>query len=93
MVATLSTATGGTNVNMVEEADLGLAPGVNATFADYLAEATAGDGSINAIVSGFEFDGSTYVVTDATAAAGYTAATDFIVELTGTVDLTEFTYA
>lgn len=93
-VVTLSTATTGTDVNIIEEADLGLAPGVEATFADYLALATAGDGATAAeIVSGFEFAGNTYVVVDDTAAAGYTAATDFIVELTGSVDLTEFTYA
>ena len=87
----LSTATTGTDVNIITEADLGLAPGVNATFANFLnaaSELTAGT------VSGFEFAGNTYVVQDNEGTATtFNAATDFIVELTGSVDLTEFTYA
>ena len=87
----LSTATTGTDVNIITEADLGLAPGVNATFANFLnaaSELTAGT------VSGFEFAGNAYVVQDNEGTATtFNAATDFIVELTGSVDLTEFTYA
>ncbi|MEA2120092.1 hypothetical protein [Halovibrio sp. HP20-50] len=94
----LSTATGGTDVNQIAEADLGLAPGATATFADYLNMAS--DQTVGTL-SGFEFAGNTYLVEDNTATvagppvAGNTfdASADFIVELTGSVDLTEFTYA
>jgi len=103
----LSTATGGADVNVITEADLGLAPGVNATFADFLNAASEAfeDGAGGAAtLSGFEFAGNTYLVEDNTqttvdgsgAITGgntFDATADFIVELTGSVDLTEFTYA
>ncbi|MEA1052922.1 hypothetical protein U5801_24390 [Lamprobacter modestohalophilus] len=88
---TLSTDGAGTDVNLIEEADLGLAPGVTATFVDYVAAAAvAGD----ATLSGFVFEGTTYLQFNALdAATDYDAAADFFVALTGTVDLTAFTYA
>nr|WP_273423630.1 hypothetical protein [Halomonas sp.] len=93
----LSTATTGTDVNIITEADLGLAPGATVTFADFLNMASD---QAAGTLSGFEFAGNTYLVEDNTATttgpvAGNTfdATADFIVELTGSVDLTEFTYA
>lgn len=87
----LLTATTGTAVNLIAEADLGLAPDAAATFANYLnlaSNQTAG------VLSGFEFAGNTYIVEDNnSAAATFASATDCMVELTGSVDLTEITYA
>jgi len=86
----LSTATGGTDVNVIAEADLGLAPGVNATFAAYL---DAASGQAAGTLSSFEFAGNTYLVQDNDASNTFAAAADYIIELTGSVDVTEFTYA
>ena len=97
LVQYFPTATTGTDVNIITEADLGLAPGATVTFADFLNMASD---QAAGTLSGFEFAGNTYLVEDNTATttgpvAGNTfdATADFIVELTGSVDLTEFTYA
>lgn len=77
-----------TSITQIEEADLGLAPGVDATFANYIAAAT-GAGTTGD-VSYFAFDGDTYLVQDGNGAAGgFSAGTDQIVKLTGAVDLSE----
>ncbi len=89
----LSAATGGTAVNLIEVADLGLQPGAEATFQDFLDAAFAADGSGGALVSAFVFQGNTYVVEDNTAAATFAAATDYIVQLAGVVDLADYTFA
>lgn len=60
-----------------------------ALFADYVAAASAADGSTNGTFSWFQFGGNTYVVEDKSAGAGFVAGTDIIVKLTGTVDLTK----
>jgi S-layer protein len=62
-----------------------------ALFADYVAAASAGDGSTNGVFSWFQFGGNTYVVEDKSADAGFVANADIIVKLTGAVDLTKAT--
>jgi len=62
-----------------------------ALFADYVAAASAGDGSTHGQFSWFQFGGNTYVVEDKSAGAGFVANTDIIIKLTGTVDLTKAT--
>ncbi|MYM68820.1 DUF4214 domain-containing protein [Pseudoduganella sp. FT55W] len=62
-----------------------------ALFADYIAAATAGDGSTNGIYSWFQFQGNTYVVEDKSADVGFKAGDDIIVKLTGLVDLSKAT--
>lgn len=59
----------------------------NATLADYLNAAAAGDGSTHGKISWFQYQGNTYVVEDMTAAATYTAASDIVVKLAGLLDL------
>ncbi len=68
-----------------------MALGSAAIFADYLNAGAAGDGSTNGVWSWFQFGGNTYVVMDQTAGASFTAATDYVVVLTGLVDLTNAT--
>ncbi len=77
-----------TAIDEIVVADLGLAPAVNATFADFVDAATAvavADG----VVSHFVFDGNTYLVFNDTANAGFNAGEDQLVKLTGTVDLSD----
>lgn len=62
-----------------------------AVFQDYLDAAAAGDGSVNAALSWFEFGGNTYVVADYAAGATFTGGTDSVVKLTGSIDLSEAT--
>ncbi len=54
--------------------------------------AASGDGSTNAAVVWFQYAGDTYVVQDLTAGASF-AATDIVVKLAGTVDLSGLTVA
>lgn len=61
--------------------------GSAATLANYLDSAAAGDGSTNEVISWFNYGGNTYVVVDNTAGATFTAATDSVIVLTGTIDL------
>ena len=56
------------------------------------ATASAGDGSTNSILRYFEFGGDTYLVNDNTAGATF-AATDAVIEITGSVDLSDSTLA
>jgi len=88
----ISTAMGGTQVGMINVGDLSLDGNTEATFADYLAVATAHDGATKPVVSAFELNGSTYIVADLTDASGYTAEIDFVVELTGAVNVSAFYY-
>ncbi|WP_019998694.1 beta strand repeat-containing protein [Aureimonas ureilytica] len=53
--------------------------------------AAAGDGGTNGLVKWFQYGGDTYVVNDQTNGA-YAAATDFVVKLTGTLDLSTATF-
>ncbi|MDC0139168.1 calcium-binding protein, partial [Planktomarina temperata] len=66
--------------------------GSAATLANYLDAASAGDGSANSILRWFEFGGDTYLVNDNTAGATF-AATDAVIEITGSFDLTDSTLA
>lgn len=67
--------------------------GGTAAFADFLAAASAGDGSTNANISWFQFSGDTYVVVDNSALLAYNNGVDTIVKLTGLVDLSNDTFA
>ncbi|HYC02716.1 MAG TPA: calcium-binding protein [Azospirillaceae bacterium] len=58
-----------------------------AGFSDYLDAAAAGDGSNDARVSWFQFNGDTYVVIDEGAGATYAVATDSVIRLAGLFDL------
>jgi len=60
--------------------------GGSATLAQYIAAASAGDGSVNSLMTWFDFGGNTYIVLDNSAGAAF-AATDGIIKLTGVVDL------
>jgi len=89
---TITDATAGDTIRFVDRgtetfatAKVGLDAG--ATFQDYLNAAAAGDGSVNAAVSWFQFDGNTYVVQDLSAGASFVDNADVVVELTGLVDL------
>jgi S-layer protein len=64
-----------------------------ATFSDYLnaATITSATPGTNGVWAWFQFGGNTYVVADQTNATVFTAATDFLVELTGLVSLTNST--
>ena len=66
--------------------------GAAATFANYLDAAAAGAGNANSIARWFEFGGNTYIVNDNTAGATF-AATDALIEITGSVDLSDSTLA
>jgi|GEM_PF-918858 len=73
-------------VNEIVEADLGLVPGVSATFADYVSVAV--EGAATGDVSYFTFAGDTFLVQDVNAdTTGAIMADDIIVKLTGVVDL------
>ncbi|MHB0776568.1 DUF4214 domain-containing protein [Halomonas sp. WWR20] len=77
----------GTAVDGFEETTVTTAPGVTATFQDYLDEAASG--STVGQVNYFEFDGNSYLVQDNAAGATFSATDgDLLVELTGSVDLT-----
>ena len=67
--------------------------GGNALFTDYLnaAAATTTTPGTNGVWSWFQFNNNTYVVSDQSNNATFTAAADFVVELTGLVDLTNST--
>lgn len=67
--------------------------GGNALFTDYLnaAAITTVTPATNGVWSWFQFNGNTYVVADQSNNATFNAATDFVVELTGLVDLTNST--
>lgn len=58
-----------------------------ATLTNYLDSAAAGTNAADEVVSWFNFGGNTYVVVDNTAATTFTAATDSVIVLTGTIDL------
>jgi S-layer protein len=76
------------SVGTVANAALGakVTLGAAATLDQYLDAAAAGDGSANALVKWFQFGTDTYVVLDNTAGATF-AATDAVVKLVGTIDL------
>ena len=65
--------------------------GSNATFGDYITEATNTDGSTNANWSWFTFGSNTYVVQDRSADLVYDASVDVVVELVGVLDLSNWT--
>ena len=69
------------SVESIDESDLGLAPGIDATFADFFTAATGGDDNV---ASSFEFAGNTYIALDG-------GTNDSLVELSGSVDLTGLT--
>jgi len=77
----------GTNVFTTAKVDVSAAADLTAA----LNLAAAGDGSANSKVSWFQFGGNTYVVEDNTAGATL-AATDQVVKLVGTVDLSTATF-
>jgi S-layer protein len=63
------------------------------TFANYIDAIAAGDGSTNSIDGWFQLNGNTYIVVDNSAAATFQDGSDIVVELTGTVDLSDMTQA
>ena len=63
---------------------------VGAAFVDFLNAASTGDGSANASIHWFQYNGDTYVVEDRSAAATF-AATDIVVKLSGLVELSTAT--
>jgi S-layer protein len=65
--------------------------GGTAVFQDYLDTATAGDGSTDSALSWFEFGGDTFVVADNSTEATFVGGADAVVQLTGSVDLSETT--
>jgi S-layer protein len=58
----------------------------NAVFSDYVEAAAAGNGSVNGIISWFQFGGNTYLVQDNSLEANFVNGTDAIVEIVGLVD-------
>jgi S-layer protein len=62
--------------------------GANATFANYLTNAAAGNGGTNSIMRWFQFGGNTYMVNDNTASTtAFTTATDTFWKISGEVEL------
>lgn len=64
-----------------------------ATFANYLDAIAAGDGSTNEIDGWFQLGGNTYLVIDNSAGATFQDGVDTVIELVGTIDLTNTTQA
>jgi len=62
-----------------------------AAFADFLAAASAADGSTNSAVKWFQYGSDTYVVFDNSASTTFDNGVDQIVKLTGTLDLSKST--
>jgi len=81
----------GISAGTIANATLGakITLGGAATLDQYLDAAAAGDGGTNALVKWFEFGTDTYVVVDNTGGVGGVTfvATDAVVKLTGTIDL------
>lgn len=67
--------------------------GDTAVFQDYANLAASGDGSTNAAIKWFQYNGNTYVVEDLSAGASFVNGTDLIIKLTGLVDLSTATGA
>lgn len=69
--------------------------GAAATFANYIDAIAAGDGSsaANSIDGWFQLGGNTYLVIDNSAAATFQDGADIVVEIVGTVDLTNMIQA
>jgi S-layer protein len=61
--------------------------GDTAVFQDYANLAAQGDGSVNGILSWFQFSGNTYIVEDMSAGSSFVNGADIVVKLTGLVDL------
>ena len=94
-----ATITDATSTDIIAFADKGtetftaakVTLGGTAVFQDYLNAAAAGDGSTNGIISWFQFNGNTYVTQDISNGATFVNAADFVVELTGLIDLSKAT--
>jgi len=67
--------------------------GSASTFANYIDAIAAGDGSANSVDGWFQLGGNTYLVIDNSAAATFQDGADIVVEIVGTVDLTNTTQA
>ncbi|MDP2903738.1 MAG: Ig-like domain-containing protein [Methylovulum sp.] len=96
--STITDATAGdilsfTNLGTETFAATKLSLGSTAVFQDYLNFAAAGNGSVNAAISWFQFSGNTYAVEDLSAGASFVNGTDLVVSLTGLVDLSTATGA
>jgi len=65
----------------------------NAVFQDYLNKAAEGDGSTDGAISWFQFGGNTYVVFDVSVETSFDNSVDYVVELTGLVDMSTATGA
>jgi len=65
--------------------------GDTAVFSDYLNQAASGNGGTNGIITWFQFNSNTFVVQDIHADATFKDGTDFVVKLTGLVDLSTAT--
>jgi len=65
--------------------------GANATFGDYITEATNTDAAAHGNWSWFTFGSNTYVVQDNSADLVYDAGVDIVVELVGVLDLSQWT--
>ncbi|EMS80496.1 beta strand repeat-containing protein [Desulfotignum phosphitoxidans] len=64
-----------------------------AGFANYIDAIAAGDGSANSVDGWFQLNGNTYLVIDNSAAATFQDGADIVVELAGTIDLSDTTQA
>lgn len=62
-----------------------------AAFADFLAAASAADGSANSAVKWFQYSGDTYVVFDNSVSTTFDNGVDQLVKLTGALDLSKST--
>lgn len=90
--ATITDAAAGDILNFADKgtetfATTKLALGGTAVFQDYLNLASAADASTNGAISWFQYGGDTYVVQDRSAGASFVNATDIVVKLSGSVDL------
>jgi len=76
-------------------AEVFTAAAVNVAAAQSLTEAldlaSTADGSTNGQIKWFQYGGNTYIVEDVTAGATF-AATDHVVKLTGSIDLSTASY-
>jgi S-layer protein len=67
--------------------------GANATLANYMDAACAGNGGTNSIHRWFRYGGDTYFTSDHEADATYQAAEDSLIKLSGSFDLKDSTFA
>ena len=65
---------------------------VSSVFADFLDAATAANGNATGTIAWFNYGGNTFVVENIDGGASFTAGTDLVVKLSGTIDLSHSGY-